>query len=236
MEPSPNQRSFIPAAGSDWLLPLYDPLVKLIGGARAHRQLVDQAHLHAGQRVLEIGCGTGNLTILVKTLHPGVDVVGLDPDPKALDRARRKADRQRASVQLDRGFSDELPYPDQSYDRVLSALMFHHLLRDEKQRTLHEIRRVLRPGGSLHLLDFGGTHDRSSRGLGHLIHRSEHARDNSTETILGLMREAGFVEPAEVAHRRTIFGRLFYFEAPQPGSSEAQLRGFSTTNRSEKET
>src|SRR5205085_3163870 len=129
-------RTYIPAAGHDWLLPLYDPLAKLMGGESAHRQLIDQADIHPGQRILEIGCGTGTLTMLVKTLHPAVEIVGLDPDPKALDRARRKADRQRVSVQLDRGFSDKLHYSNESYDRVLSAFMFHHLERDEKEQSL----------------------------------------------------------------------------------------------------
>ena len=212
-------RTYIPAAGHDWLLPFYDPLVKLMGGGSAHRQLIDQAHLQPGQRILEIGCGTGTLTILVKTLHPAVEIVGLDPDPKALDRARRKADRQQVSLRLDRGFSDELPYPDGSYDRVLSAFMFHHLKRDEKEQSLHEIRRVLRPGGSLHLLDFRGAHDRSHGFLAHLFHRSEHVRDNSGDTILALMRQAGLDDRTEVAHQRTIFGRISYYHASQPRRS-----------------
>ena len=211
-----NERTYIPAAGHDWLLPFYDPVVKLMGGESVHRELIDQAHLHAGQRILEIGCGTGNLTILVKALYPAVEVVGLDPDPRALERARRKADRQQVSVQLDRGFSDRLPYAEESFDRVLSALMFHHLERDEKKQTLYEVRRVLRAGGSLHVLDFGGAHDRSDGFLAQLLHRSEHARDNSRDTILTLMREAGFADPGEVTHRRTIFGRIFYFHASQP--------------------
>ena len=209
-------RTYIPAAGHDWLLPLYDPLVKLMGAESAHRQLIDQADLEPGQRILEIGCGTGNVTILVKTLYPAVEIVGLDPDRKALDRARRKADRQRVSIQLDRGFSDELQYPDESYDRVLSAFMFHHLTRDEKEQSLREIRRVLRPGGSLHLLDFGGAHDRSGGFIAHLLHGREHLRDNSANTILTLMWQAGLDHPREVAHQRTVFGRIFYYHASQP--------------------
>jgi ubiquinone/menaquinone biosynthesis C-methylase UbiE len=207
------QRNFVPAAGYDWLLPFYDPVTKLMGGESLHRQLIDQAQIQPGQRVLEIGCGTGNLTTLVKALHRAVEVVGLDPDTKALDRARRKAERQRVSVALDRGFSDELPYPDESFDRVLSALMFHHLERDVKERSLREIHRVLKPGGSLHLLDFGGPHDRSDGVLAHLLHRSEHLRDNSEDTILTLMRQAGLADPEETAQRGTIFGRIVYYHA-----------------------
>jgi ubiquinone/menaquinone biosynthesis C-methylase UbiE len=210
------RRTYIPAAGHDWLLPFYDPIARLMGSESAHRHLIDQARLRPGHRVLEIGCGTGSLTTLVKMLHPEIEIVGLDPDPKALARAQRKADRQRVSVELDRGFSDELRYPDGSYDRVFSAFMFHHLKLGEKKRSLHEIRRVLRPGGSLHLLDFGEKH-RSDGFIAHLIHRSGQVRDNSSDTILTLMREVGFADPREVAQERTIFGRVFYYQAsPAP--------------------
>ena len=113
-------RTYLPAAGHDWLLPLYDPVVKLLGSESAHRQLLEQAGIRPGHRVLEIGCGTGNLALLVKRLQPGAEVVGLDPDPKALARARRKAEREVLSVQLDRRFADMLPYPDGSFERVLS--------------------------------------------------------------------------------------------------------------------
>ena len=82
--------------------------------------------------MLDIGCGTGSLVVLVKRLFPDVEVVGLDPDEKALARAARKARRVGASIQFDRGFSDALDYPDASFDRVFSSFMFHHLERDEK--------------------------------------------------------------------------------------------------------
>ena len=120
-------KTYLPAAGHDWLLPLYDPIVKLLGGEAARRALLDQACIRPGQRVLDIGCGTGSLVVLIKRLHPDVDVVGLDPDPKALARGRRKAARTSVSVQFDQGFADELPYADASVDRVFSSFMFHHL-------------------------------------------------------------------------------------------------------------
>ena len=85
------RRPYIPAAGHDWSLPLYDPFVKLLGADRARRALLDQAAIRPSQRVLDIGCGTGSLVILLKRLHPDVDVVGLDPDPKALARAQTKS-------------------------------------------------------------------------------------------------------------------------------------------------
>ena len=127
-----NRRTYLPAAGSDWLLPFYDPFTRLFGIEAVHRQLIEQAGISPGDRVLEIGCGTGNLSILAKRLQPAAEVIGIDPDPKALSRARRKAKRAGQAVAFDRGFSEELPYPDGSFDKVLSAFMFHHLPPDTK--------------------------------------------------------------------------------------------------------
>ena len=207
------RKTYLPGMGHDWLLPLYDPLQKLLGFESIHRQLVDQADIRPNQRVIEIGCGTGSLSILIKRLHTQAEVVGLDPDPKALTRARRKAEREALSVQLDRGFAEELLYPDASFDRVFSAFMFHHLEPDEKEKTLQEARRVLKPSGSLHLVDFGGAKVRSDGFIARLQHRSEHLRDNFGVRIPILMREAGFADPTEVAHRVTIFGRVTYYRA-----------------------
>ncbi len=206
-------KDYLPAMGHDRLLPLYDLLYRLLGIASVHRPLVDQAGIRPGHRVLEIGCGTGNLAFLAKRLHPDAEVVGLDPDPKALARARRKAGRKALSVRLDLGFAQELPYADASFDRVLSAFMFHHLGPDEKEDTLREVRRVLKPGGSLHLLDFGGAKVRSDGFIARLSHRSELLRDNFGDRIPTLMRAAGFADPTEVAHRITIFGRVTYYQA-----------------------
>ena len=119
-------------------------------------------------------------------------------------------------MQLDRGFAEELPYPDASFDRMLSALMFHHLGPEEKVKTLDEARRVLKPGGSLHLLDFGGEQVRSDGFLTRLHHRTERLRDNFGDRIPTLMREAGFADPTEVASRGTIAGRLTYYRASTP--------------------
>jgi SAM-dependent methyltransferase len=207
------RRAYVPAAGSDWLLALYDPLSWLLGTRDLHRVLVEQADLRAGQRVLEIGCGTGNLTILAKQLHPQVEMAGLDPDPKALARARRKAERAGVELQWNLGFADQLPYEDGALDRVLSSLMLHHLSTDAKRAALREVARVLRPGGSLHVLDFGGSHAASDGLLARLFHSRGDLRDNLEGRIPGLMREAGLSEPSELASRPTLFGRVGYWRA-----------------------
>lgn len=105
------RKTYLPAAGKAWLLPLYDPFTKVLGVEASHRELINQAGINPGQRVLEIGCGTGNLAILVKRLNPASPVVAIDPDPKALARARRKAERRGAKIQFDEGFAEECHIP-----------------------------------------------------------------------------------------------------------------------------
>jgi ubiquinone/menaquinone biosynthesis C-methylase UbiE len=201
------QRTYLPAAGRDWALPLYDPLVKLLGADKVRRTLLDQAALQPGHRALDVGCGTGTLAVLIKQLYPAVEVVGLDPDPKALARAMRKAAKARVSVGFDQGFSDELPYPNASFDRVFSSFMFHHLPVDVRENTLREVRRVLAPGGSLHFVDFEPS---KSRGILARHFPSHHLKENSESVLLGLMRRAGFTSPMRILGGAMLFGILHF--------------------------
>jgi ubiquinone/menaquinone biosynthesis C-methylase UbiE len=208
------RRRFVPGMGVDWLLPLYDPCTWLLRLDRARHQLLRQAELRPGLHVLDIGCGTGSLAVLAKSLFPAVEVVGVDPDEKALWRAARKARRAGVSIQFARGFSDALHYPAASFDRVFSSFMFHHLTRDEKERTLREIRRVLRAEGSLHLLDFGGP-EAAGHGLRlHALHGHRRLADNDQGTVLGLLTDAGLANATKTADRTVLrFIRMVYYRA-----------------------
>jgi ubiquinone/menaquinone biosynthesis C-methylase UbiE len=209
------QRPYLPAAGRDWALPFYDPIVGLLGLQATRRVLIDQAAPRPGQRILEIGCGTGSLVVLLKRLHPDVSVTGLDPDPKALARAARKAARAEVAIALDRGFSDQLPYDARSFDRVLSSFMFHHLPREVKEGTLREVARVLKPAGALHLLDFAGHPSRSDGFLARMLHSSPNLRDNAEDRVVTLMREAGLADAAIVKRAGVLLNRvhLNYYRA-----------------------
>jgi len=210
---TPSKRTYLPAAGRDSFLPVYDLMTKLMGADQARRGLLDQAQIRPGHRILDIGCGTGSLSIQVKRLHPGTDVVGLDPDPKALARASRKAARATVSIQFDQGFGDELPYTDGSFDRVLSSLMFHHVRTDEKGKTLRAVRRVLKPGGEFHMLDFEGPENGAHGILSRLLHSNQRLKDNSESRVLQFMTEAGFAKPKKVGHREMFFGHIAYYRA-----------------------
>ncbi|AGL19338.1 type 11 methyltransferase [Actinoplanes sp. N902-109] len=189
--------AYLPAMGVRWLLPLYDPFCRLAGVSRIHEPLLDRAALHPGQRVLEIGCGTGTLLTACARRHPGIEAVGIDPDAAALRRARRKAARAGLSIRYEQAYAGDLPLPDASVDRVLSALMLHHLAEDERARALREVRRVLRPGGQLHLLDVTApANPRTKPG-----------------NVLAAMAGAGLTGPTENGRGRARFGRVVFYSA-----------------------
>jgi SAM-dependent methyltransferase len=223
-----DDRDYLPAMAHAGLLPLYDPLTRLLGVRDVHWRLVAQAGIEPGATVVEIGCGTGNLLLLAARAVPSATLIGLDPDPSALAVARRKARRAGVTLRLDHGYADRLPYPDGSVDRVLSAFMLHHLPGDQQQAALREVHRVLAPGGRLHLLDIDGSPpSRPGRllRLGH-VHRAEHGHGHGhghaqpgpyahadPATALAALRDAGLTDAAVVAHGAMPLGGYSYYRA-----------------------
>jgi len=208
-----SERTFLPAAGWHWLLPIYDPFVKLYGAEAARRQLLEQAHLQPGHSVLDIGCGTGTLAILIRQRHPDVTVTALDPDVKALTRARSKAASAGVSVQFDQGFGDQLPYPAGSFDRVFSSLMYHHLPPAQKQSVLRETHRVLKPGGEFHLCDFEVRGDGSAGFLLRVSHPKGLLQDNAEARVLTVMQQAGYSDCRKVGRCKMLVGTVAYYRA-----------------------
>lgn len=208
-----SEQTYLPAAGHDWLLPLYDPLTRLLGVQKARRMLLRQARLLPYERVLDVGCGTGALAVMIKEEHPSVDVVGLDPDPRALTRAQLKADKAGLSIRFDHGFAEALPYRDGTFDRVFSSMMLHHIEADARERALGEAHRVLKSGGRLELLDFEVPEGDGHGLLSRLFHSHGRLKDNSPTRMLELMQRAGFREVRKMASRTTLFGRIAFYQA-----------------------
>ena len=211
--PSHGRHDYLPGFSHDGLLPLYDVVQRLAGIPALHRRLLDWAALGDIGDVLEVGCGTGNLTLLVKSRHPQAQLTGADPDPLALARAQQKAAARRLEVRLNQAYGQDLPYSDDSFDHVLSAFMLHHLDSDVKSRMLRETNRVLRPGGWLHLVDFGGRVSRSDGPMARVQRRSALLRDNLGDAIPTRLRQAGFVDLREQAVVTRRAGRVTFYQA-----------------------
>jgi len=138
--------------------PYYDLSVNLLTlgqSWRLRKLTVDHALIQAGDSVLDVGCGTGAVTLMAKT-RAGKDghVYGIDPAPEMIAVARSKAAHKGLEIDYRLGVIEALPFPDASIEVVTSSLMIHHLPDDLKMRGLAEIHRVLKPGGRLLVFDF----------------------------------------------------------------------------------
>jgi ubiquinone/menaquinone biosynthesis C-methylase UbiE len=213
---------YVPALGFRALTPLYDAVVRFTTRERRFKQaLLDQAGLASGQEVLDLACGTGTLTVWAGQRVPGLRLAGLDGDPDMLARARAKADGAELNITFDEGFSTSLPFPDGRFDRVLSSLFFHHLDRDSKQRTLAQVFRVLKPGGELHVADWGRAANplmRSAFFSIQLLDGFPNTADNVQGLMPVLMRDAGFTGVVEPQRFATIWGTLSLYRGTKPAT------------------
>jgi SAM-dependent methyltransferase len=225
-------RPFLPGAGRTWLLPLYDVFTRLAGVRALHERAVEIAGIAPGEAVLDVGCGTGNLSFAVLAAQPDARVTGLDPDAAALRRAARKARRRGAPLTLVQGYADRLPAGDASLDHVVSSLALHHVDDDGRVAFAQDALRALRPGGKVTLVDFGGAaqdtegarHPAHGHGSAHALRhlpgligarlaRSPAVARDDGDSIVVLLAGAGFGDAGEVEHVDHRFGRVSFVQA-----------------------
>lgn len=203
---------YIPALSFRWLTPLYDPLLKWVMREETFkRKLIHYAGIQPRMNVLDLGCGTGTLTIMLKGTYPEAEITGVDGDPQVLSIAREKS--RGLDIQWDEGLASSLPYPDSVFDRVVTSLVIHHLVTEDKRRAFKEICRVLKPGGELYVLDFGAPHSSLTRFMTKYMRRLEETSDNFDGLIPRFVAEAGFGGVKEAENFITVFGPLSIIQA-----------------------
>lgn len=189
----------------------YDGLVNIVtlGQARRLRILtVDQALLQPGESILDVGCGTGGVTIPAKLrVGKNGEVKGIDPAPEMIAIARRKAKRAEIEIDFRVGVIESLPFPDETFDVVTSSLMMHHLPEHLQIKGLAEIRRTLKPGGRILIADMMRPSTSSfKRFFTSLAFHHGHRVQSGLEALPKLMREAGFVDVEQLDARFLIIG------------------------------
>lgn len=117
---------------------------------RVHAQVLAALGVEPGERILDVGCGTGVLAARIQAL--GATVTGVDPAPGMISQARRSR-RTRGHLEFHVAAAENLPFPDAAFDAVVSAASMHHW--SDPARGLREVSRVLRPVGRLVLADVG---------------------------------------------------------------------------------
>lgn len=202
---------YVPALGFRWLTPIYDALIDgPMSMSRMRKDLVAAMGDLSGKRILDVGSGTGTMAVMIKQAHPTAEVVGIDGDPQILEIARGKARSLGLAIQFDRGMSFDLPYPNEDFDVVLTTVMLHHLMRDEKQKTAREMYRVLRPGGQLFGADFVEPRSSFGKAIRPITRRFERVAENLDGFLPVMFANAGFQNYRETS--RYFFGSISLFE------------------------
>jgi ubiquinone/menaquinone biosynthesis C-methylase UbiE len=156
-------------------------------GRELRQRTAALAGLQPGEMALDVGCGTGTLAIEVqKLVGPSGRVFGIDPGQEQIARARAKAARRQLPIEFQVGVIEQIAFPDQTFDVVLSTLMMHHLPASLKRQGLTEIARVLKVGGRLIIADFTRKQERAGQAA------RFHAGGSGLHELSALVAEAGF--------------------------------------------
>lgn len=209
--------NYVPALGIRALTRFYEPVVRwTMKDDRMKGWIVDALELRDGMRVADIGCGPGALAVRMKKARPAVTVVGVDGDPEVLALARAKARDAGVDVTFEQGLATEPPLEHGSFDRVVMSLVLHHLSRGDKRQALRAAHALLRPGGRLHVVDWGEARSLVNRAaflsiqlLDGFANTGDHVRGALPEYIC----EAGFARVDERRRERTVYGIVSFYEA-----------------------
>jgi ubiquinone/menaquinone biosynthesis C-methylase UbiE len=167
-----------------------------LGVNRANsRMIVEMAKIKPGNRVLDVGCGSGNLTLTAKKyVGPSGSAYGIDAAPEMIEIARKKAERSRMEATFQVGLIEEIPYSDASFDVVISRLVIHHLPQEVRRRGFAEIFRVLRPGGVVFLADFKPPTNPVLARVASMLVGHQMMMQSNVPSLPPMLMESGFVD------------------------------------------
>ena len=176
----------------------HDIFVRLVGlglNGDNSRMIVEMAKIRPGDKVLDVGCGTGDLTLTAKS-YVGASgaAYGIDASLQGIDLARKKAERSGSASVFEVGLIEKIPYPEAAFNVVISRLVIHHLPDDLKRKGVAEIFRVLKPGGLLFLSDFNPPTNPILAHLALALVGHRMMMQSNVSNIVPVLVEAGFAD------------------------------------------
>lgn len=210
------QNSYIPALKYSWLTQFYDTLLNTFLREKTFKsKLIESVRSINPKHILDIGCGTATLSLMMEASFPEACVTGLDGDEKILTIAKGKIGQLKSSVRLIQAMSYAIPLSSGLFDVVTSSLMLHHLNAEDKAKTLKEVYRVLRPNGTIAIADWGKPSNFLMRLVFYLVQfldGFETTTDNVRGRIPEYLSNAGFGAVTEIEKLDTLLGTISIYQ------------------------
>jgi ubiquinone/menaquinone biosynthesis C-methylase UbiE len=208
-----SSKSFIPALRFKKLTKLYDFFLRItFPENKIKKALIEQLQLKGTETVLDFGCGTGTLSIMIKERSPNLNIIGIDVDDEILAIAEKKILDKNLLIQLKKYDGENLPFiGNQHFDKIVSSLVFHHLPTDTKRQVFSQLYKLIKPGGELHIADFGKPKTVYTKIAFEIFRRfdgEENTRVNAKGLLVDFIKAGGFTAVEFLKSYNTVFGTV----------------------------
>jgi len=210
--------SYIPALRYHWLTKSYDFFLRITFPEKKIKQaLIAQLNLKGTETILDFGCGGGTLAIMIKEQYPAVNIIGVDVDDHVLAIAEKKIKNKGLNIPLKKYEGENLPFNrNQQFDKIVSSLVFHHIPTNVKRIILNQLYNIVKPGGELHIADFGkpaNLYTKVAFGLFRRFDGVENTKVNAEGFLPDFIRRGGFNDVRVLFHQNTAFGTIDFITA-----------------------
>lgn len=189
--------NYIPALRYNWLTKFYDSLLGITFPEKKIKQaLIKQLNLSGNETILDFGCGTATLSIMIKNQFPNVRVIAIDVDEKILSITEQKIKKAGLFIELKKYDGENLPFTGYQYfDKIISSLVFHHIPTSVKRKIFGQLYKLIKPGGELHIADFGKANNLYTKiafGIFRRFDGEENTRVNAKGLLPQFIKGGGF--------------------------------------------
>lgn len=213
-----NQK-YIPALKFHWLTKIYDWLIGTFMPEKAFKgALLYNAEIKAQYQVLDFGVGTATLSIMAYKNNNQATYQGIDIDDKILSIAKQKIEREDLPIKLLKYNGGVLPFEDNSMDRVISSLVIHHLTDEQKVKAFKEFKRVLKPGGEVHIADWSNPTNFIMRLCFHIVQLLDGYKTTNANVkgrLPEMIKSAGFSQVEITNNFNSVLGTVGIFKIKQ---------------------